>query len=247
MTRYVYIHARPDTEDAAGIFYVGKGRGYRANVLPKRNRHHGFVVDKHGAENILTGKMDCSNDEIAFELERGLIKCLRRAGVQLTNMTDGGDGTTGHVVTEEGRKRRSESMTARWADPEQRAYLSKVNADRLKTQWATPESRERLAKALKGNKKTMTEAALAARRASLVKARSPDGIAKHAAVSKDQWSDPERKARQAEGLRNAWKDPVKRASMMANRPSQKGLVRKGVKNNSRDENVISTITSRKED
>lgn len=197
MTRYAYIHARPDTEDAHGVFYVGKGRALRANVLPARNRYHGFVLDKYGAENILVGKLECSNDDIAFELERGLIKCLRRAGVQLTNMTDGGDGTTGHVVTDEGRKRRSDQMKARWADPEQRAYLAKVSADRAKVQWATPESRERLSKALKGNKKTLSEAALAARRANFVKARSPEARAKNAEITRQRWADPEFKSRMA--------------------------------------------------
>ena len=246
MSRYAYVHARPDAVDAAGIFYVGKGRGSRSNALPARNRYHGFVLDKHGAENILVGKIECSSDEIAFELERGLVKCLRRAGVQLTNMTDGGDGTTGYVVTEEGRKRRSDHMKARWADPEQRAHLSKVAADRAANQWATPESRERLSKALKGNKKTLSEAALAARRAALEKARSPEAIEKHAAVSKGQWDDPERKARHTQGMRDAWNDPVKRAAMLSNRPSRKGLVRNGSKTSSGVQDKAISNTPRKE-
>lgn len=243
MNRYAYVHARPDAVDATSIFYVGKGRGARCNALPARNRYHGFVLDKHGSENILVGKIECSNDEIAFELERGLVKCLRRAGIQLTNMTDGGDGTTGHVVTDEGRARRSEWMKRRWADPEQRARLSATMAERARNQWANPESRERISKALKGNKKTLSEAALAARRASLEKAKSPEAVAKQAKASKGQWDDPARKLQQAEGLRAAWKDPVKRASMLANRPSQKGKSR--IKANNSNVNTVH-VTGRKE-
>ncbi len=203
MTFYTYVHARPDTTDFSGVFYVGKGRGKRIRALPARNRYHGFVLDKHGAENVLTGKIECSSDDIAFELERGLIKCLRRAGAQLTNMTDGGDGTSGHVVTEEGLVRRSESMKARWADPQERdrlrASIRAANVER----WADPETREKHTNALKGNVKTMTPAAIAARRKNLEKARTPEAKAKNAEITRLRWADPEFKIRMANQKRGA--------------------------------------------
>jgi hypothetical protein len=90
MTYFAYVHAKPDTRDALGIFYVGKGKGIRDKDLSVRNRHHGFVLSKHGKENILVGKIECSSESSAFDLERGLIKCLRRMQVNLTNVTDGG-------------------------------------------------------------------------------------------------------------------------------------------------------------
>ena len=95
MTYFAYIHARPDTTEQSGIFYVGKGKGRRHLNLIDRSLYHKHVIDKHGKENILIGKLDCSSEEIAFELEKGLIKCLRRSGVELTNMTDGGEGASG--------------------------------------------------------------------------------------------------------------------------------------------------------
>lgn len=97
---YAYVHARPDGR----IFYVGKGHGARSKNLVGRNMYHRNVVDKHGAENILVGEITCSSEEIAFELERGLIKCLKRAGVKLTNMTDGGEGTSGYQHTEKAKE-----------------------------------------------------------------------------------------------------------------------------------------------
>jgi hypothetical protein len=98
MTQFcAYVHARPTTKDASGIFYVGKGNVRRAQNLHQRNPHHANVVEKYGAKNILVGTMACSSEDIAFDLEKGLIKCLRRMGVTLTNRTDGGEGISGLV------------------------------------------------------------------------------------------------------------------------------------------------------
>lgn len=90
---YAYTHARPDGR----VFYVGKGCGNRAYAFSEnRNNHYRNVVNKHGADNILVGKIPCSSEEIALELEKGLIKCFRKMGVDLVNLTDGGDGVSGY-------------------------------------------------------------------------------------------------------------------------------------------------------
>lgn len=101
-----YVHARPDGR----IFYVGKGTETRAHNL-RRNAHHGNIVNKHGAENIQVGFIPCSSEAIAFDLEIGLIKCLRRSGIALTNRTDGGDGTAGMRHTPNTRMQMSASHT----------------------------------------------------------------------------------------------------------------------------------------
>jgi len=85
---YAYIHCKPDFTP----FYVGKGLLYRANSLKQRNPYYMSTVEKYGAENILIGKFECSREENAFDLERGIIKCLKKAGVKITNFTDGGEG-----------------------------------------------------------------------------------------------------------------------------------------------------------
>jgi group I intron endonuclease len=115
---YAYVHAKPNTVDVSGIFYVGKGHGKRAWDMFSRNFHHTNILNKYGKENILVGKLDCSNEQIAFDLEVGLIKCLRRNDVKLANMTNGGEGTVGYVQTEEAKLNHSNVMRGRKASDE---------------------------------------------------------------------------------------------------------------------------------
>jgi hypothetical protein len=91
---FAYVHCRPDGTP----FYVGKGSFKRSNIILNkhlRNAYHQNIVKKHGKGSILVGRLECSSEEIAFELEKGLIKCLRNSGASLTNLTDGGEGTSG--------------------------------------------------------------------------------------------------------------------------------------------------------
>ncbi len=101
---FAYVHARPNTVDAMGVFYVGKGSKNRSSWFYKRNAHHSNIVNKYGKNNILIGRLQCSTETQAFELEKGLIKCFRRMGVSLSNMTDGGEGAKGHRHTEESKQ-----------------------------------------------------------------------------------------------------------------------------------------------
>lgn len=217
MTYYAYVHARPDTEDSSGVFYVGKGVRSRYRPLPIRNKFHGHVVKKYGADNILVGRLDCSDEATAFSLEQGLIKCLRRAGVKLTNMTDGGEGSSGAVVTAETRAKISAANKIAQNQPhlsEKRSrYARKANAER----WADPEYKARAAQSMRGVKKTTTDASTQARRENAKKAQTPEAKALRAAASKARWADPEFRAKMAEKKRAAWADPEKRAAMLKGR------------------------------
>lgn len=86
--RFAYVHCKPN----GTVFYVGKGALRRVKNLRERNPYHRRVVAKYGKSSILIGMMECSSEQIAFDLERGLIKCLKRQGVALVNCTDGGEG-----------------------------------------------------------------------------------------------------------------------------------------------------------
>jgi ribosomal protein S27E len=136
---YAYIHVKP-----TGVpFYVGKGHGTRAHKFSIRNPHHKNVVAKYGRSNILVKKIECSNEQIAFDLEAGLIKCLKNMGCILVNRTNGGEGSTGLVMSEEAKKQISVALTGRkgWAwTPETKAKVSIANKGKKRT----PEQRAKM-------------------------------------------------------------------------------------------------------
>lgn len=108
MTIYgAYTHARPD----GSVFYVGKGSIKRAKWM-KRNKLHGAIVEKYGAKNIIVSFIPCSSENIAFDLEIGLIKCFRKMSVKLVNLTDGGEGVSGFTPSPETRAKMSVSSKA---------------------------------------------------------------------------------------------------------------------------------------
>ena len=118
-TSFAYIHCKPDGTP----FYVGKGVRTRYKNFSQRNKWHKRVVDKYGKENILISKIDCSSNEIALELEIGLIKCLRRMGVSLVNLTDGGEGNVGWECPEKVKRAVAEANKRRVLTDEQRFVL----------------------------------------------------------------------------------------------------------------------------
>jgi hypothetical protein len=84
-----YVHHRPDGTP----FYVGKGDVRRSRLLHKnRNRHHLNIVNKDGPENITITFTACASEEEAFRKEIALIALYRQIGLQLVNLTDGGEG-----------------------------------------------------------------------------------------------------------------------------------------------------------
>lgn len=102
---YAYLHARPSSLDANGVFYIGKGKNNRFKDFYNRNSYHKNLVQKHGQENILISKIYCSSESIAKDLEIGLIKCFKAMGVKLANLTFGGEGMSGYKATEETKQK----------------------------------------------------------------------------------------------------------------------------------------------
>lgn len=111
---YVYIHRKASD---GSPFYVGKGslrarqksQGCeRALTHDSRNRAWRNVVAKHGL--VVEVVASCADDAIAQSLERKLIAELgrRNAGSgPLINLTDGGDGHAGIIVSDDLRRKRS--------------------------------------------------------------------------------------------------------------------------------------------
>jgi len=104
-------------------FYVGKGKKnqYLAHLKEAKNYNKCYSGNFHkfnkikkiiqeGLEPIVIKFKDNVNEKQAFELERSLISVIGRSDLKsgpLTNQTDGGEGSSGYLFTEEDRERSS--------------------------------------------------------------------------------------------------------------------------------------------
>lgn len=110
MSFYAYIHCKPDGTP----FYVGKGKLARVRKVRRtHNPSHNLIVDQFGAENILVGKMECSSESNAYDLERGLIKRLGIMGLDVVNLTEGGGGVSGFKMPEAAKNKIRNALLGR--------------------------------------------------------------------------------------------------------------------------------------
>ena len=151
---YVYEWIRLDTNEP---FYVGKGKGGRSSVS-FRNPYFNRVVEKVGIENIAVHILhDNLTEKLAFEYEIYYIYAyVYEFGFNLTNLTIGGEGTSGCKWTwteeqcrarsgdkhpmwgrenkwgkhsEETRRKMSEALSGRKHSEEARRIMSENHAD----------------------------------------------------------------------------------------------------------------------
>jgi len=120
----VYFHKRKDTGE---VFYVGIGDNKRPYNKHNRNRYWHNIVKKVGytIEIIYT---DLTWDE-ACKSEKGYIKYYGRKDLglgNLANLTDGGEGNIGRIVSDESRKKVSISNTGKKRTKEVKTLLSKL-------------------------------------------------------------------------------------------------------------------------
>ena len=110
---YVYKHVRLDNNTC---FYIGKGKGSRIYV-PKRNNFHDNICKKYGYKAVIF--KDKLTEYEAFKLERDMINCYvfkmgygiyikgymnKKNNKFLTNMTWGGEGSSGLIPWNKGKK-----------------------------------------------------------------------------------------------------------------------------------------------
>lgn len=89
---YVYLHRRGDNNE---VFYIGKGRGYRAKTRWGRNRWWTAIVTKHGFTVEFVEKGMTEDDAHTLEIET--IKFYRECNHPICNLCEGGEGTSGAV------------------------------------------------------------------------------------------------------------------------------------------------------
>lgn len=199
---YVYTYLRED----GSVYYVGKGSGRRA-YSKTRNCH--LPTDR---TRIHTFPM--TDEETAFAYERYLIDFYGRKDIGtgiLRNMTDGGDGSSGHVVSETNRQKLRERMLGkRYAlgikySPESNALKSKA----LKGIPKSPEHIKKMSENAKrhGTAHLHTPEVEAKKSASLmghaVSEKTKEAVSK--ANTGRKWT-PERRAARSQWLReNHWR------------------------------------------
>jgi len=125
-------------------FYIGKGIGKRCiraiepNRLKKEKksikRNYIIKLIKLGLKPIIIKLFENLTESEAFEKEIQLIESIGRINLKtgpLTNMTEGGDGISGNVISEETRKKISEAHKGKKLTEEHKRLLSIKNKQAL--------------------------------------------------------------------------------------------------------------------
>jgi hypothetical protein len=138
---YTYAYLREDRTP----YYIGKGTGYR--IYDKGRREFKPPKDKN---RIIFLKQNLTEEE-AFKHEKYMIAIFGRKDLEtgiLHNKTDGGEGSSKCVISEETRRKRSESNIGRIVSQETRDKISKANKGKTRSE----ETRKKLSELHKGRK-----------------------------------------------------------------------------------------------
>lgn len=108
MDYYVYVHKKKTDGE---VFYVGKGRKSRAYQKHSRSRFWHSVVNNHGFDVEIVLKDVSEKDAYLKEIELITLYGRRDKGLgTLVNLTDGGEGGCGFVLTDDQRIAMSKRM-----------------------------------------------------------------------------------------------------------------------------------------
>ena len=117
---YTYAYLRED----GSPYYIGKGKGERVYKKGK-----GEVRPPKDSSRIIFLKQNLTEEE-AFKHEKYMIAVLGRKDLGtgiLRNKTDGGEGPSGAIISEETRKKLSEAKKGKSRSEETRRKISEAN------------------------------------------------------------------------------------------------------------------------
>ena len=196
---YVYAFFR---KDDGTPYYIGKGEGQRIN----RSAGRRFKLPPKDQRKILVGGL---TEPESFEYEIALISLLGRKDLGtgcLRNLTDGGDGMSGHVFSAEHRAKIGAASKGRTPSPEIRAKISAAQQGRI----FSPEHRAKIS-AANSNPKAETRAKMSA--ANKGRKHSPEARAKISAAARNP--SPERRAKIGAASKGRVFSPEQRAKISA--------------------------------
>ncbi len=150
---YTYVHFR---KDDGKPFYVGKGHGNRYLRKNDRTFYWNNVVNKHGLDAKIMAVWPTEAE--AFEHEKLLIQCFRDMGIELVNMTNGGEGTSGWMPSEEWRAKKAQSQRQKFSVSGNPMLTNQANAKRSKVlqgRFLSEDHKAKIAQSLIGNKNTL--------------------------------------------------------------------------------------------
>ena len=136
---YCYVYKREDGTP----YYIGKGKGSRAFISSGR-----IISPPRDRTNIFFACEGVTESE-AFEMEVALISLLGRKDLGtgiLRNKTDGGEGVSGWVPSEETKRKMSEKAIGRVPTEQARKRMSEAR----KGQKVSEETKRRVGEASKG-------------------------------------------------------------------------------------------------
>jgi hypothetical protein len=138
MKYYTYAHY---TEDTKELFYIGKGTGQdhkRAKCVWNRNPFWKNKVTKHGGFTYeILAYWD--TEEEAFSHERLLISCFSN----LTNLTTGGEGLSGHKQSAETKEKRAQAHRGRKNSQKTLERMSKAQKENETAKKTLEQEREK--------------------------------------------------------------------------------------------------------
>lgn len=200
----VYEHWRSDLNVC---FYVGKGTRRRAFSLERNDRHDKVVrkLFRIGANvevRIVQGGL---TEMAAFALERERISFWRTKHDHLTNMTDGGDGTSGYTFSPEQREKIRAKALGRKVSEETRQKMSAAHTGQKRSE---------------ATKIRMSEAAKISQKKRFEKEKrdNPEKLLKKMiGMSRKAASDEKVRRRRSQNAKKLWQDPEYRQRCLAAR------------------------------
>ena len=126
---YAYEHTKLGSNIP---FYVGKGKLKRAYSLFGRNKYWQRIVNKYNGFEVKFLVKDVT-EELAFLVEEERIDQLKRLNIKLCNLTNGGEGPSGHKFTKETLQKLSAFQKGRKKSKEWKDKIALSNKGKVRT------------------------------------------------------------------------------------------------------------------